>query len=63
MGQSLLAVGRGPSADTTCRGGAGRRLDWRGVLERVDSTWFQGRLPVGPHVRFPALRAADGRRR
>jgi len=63
MGQSLLTVGRGVPADTTCRAGNGERLDWRGVLVRVDSTWFQGRLPVEPHARFPALRRSDARRR
>jgi len=63
MGQSLLAVGRGAPADTTCRAGNGERLDWRGVLGRVDSTWFQGKLPVAPHARFPSLRPSAPRGR
>jgi nitrous oxide reductase accessory protein NosL len=50
MGLSLLAFASRARADSTCAHHGGRLLDWRGVLSLVDSTWFQGRLAVEPHV-------------
>ena len=51
MGQSLLAFGSKASADSACP--SGTPLDWRGVLEQVNSTWFRGGLNVEPHVKLP----------
>ena len=50
MGLSLLAFAGRDRAERACPKHGGRLLDWRGVLTLVDSTWFQGRLAVGPHV-------------
>jgi len=58
MGQSLLAFGSRVSADSTCPAPSGTILDWRGVLEQVNSVWFQGRLAVEPHVKIAASKPA-----
>ena len=50
MGLSLLAFATRARAERACPGHGGRLLDWRGVLALVDSTWFQGKLAVEPHV-------------
>ena len=52
MGQSLLAFGSRASADSTCPAPSGTILDWRGVLEQVNSVWYQGKLAVEPHVKI-----------
>lgn len=54
MGQSLLAFATKAEADSTCPPQRGTRLDWRGVLTQVNSTWFQGKLAVEPHVKLTA---------
>jgi len=56
MGLSLLAFRSRADADTTCPARRGSVLDWRGVLTQVNSRWFQGRLAVEPHVKFPRLK-------
>jgi copper chaperone NosL len=50
MGLSLTAFATRARADSACPHHGGRLLDWRGVLVLVDSTWFQGKLAVEPHV-------------
>lgn len=50
MGLSLMSFGSRTRAERACPHHGGRLLDWRGVLAFVDSTWFQGRLPLEPHV-------------
>jgi len=50
MGLSLLAFASHARADSARSHHGGQRLDWRGVLTLVDSTWFQGKLEVEPHV-------------
>jgi copper chaperone NosL len=50
MGLSLLAFASRTRAERACPRHGGRLLDWRGVLALVDSTWFQGKLAVEPHV-------------
>jgi copper chaperone NosL len=56
MGQSLLAFRTRAEADSTCPAPSGTPLDWRGVLARVNHIWFQDRLAVEPHVKFPRLK-------
>jgi DNA-binding IclR family transcriptional regulator len=58
MGQSLLAFRTRAEADSTCASPHGTVLDWRGVLTQVNTTWFQGKLAVEPHVKFPKLKAS-----
>jgi hypothetical protein len=58
MGQSLLAFRTRAEADSTCPPPRGTVLDWRGVLTHVNATWFQGKLDVGAHVKFPKLKAS-----
>jgi copper chaperone NosL len=58
MGQSLLAFRTSAEADSTCPSPRGTRLDWRGVLTQVNATWFQGKLAVEPHVKFPRLKTS-----
>jgi hypothetical protein len=58
MGQSLLAFRSRAEADSTCPSPRGTRLDWRGVLTQVNATWFQGKLAVEPHVKFPRLKTS-----
>jgi len=50
MGLSLLAYAGRSRAEQACPHHGGRLLDWRDVLALVDSTWFQGKLAVEPHV-------------
>ena len=56
MGQSLLAFATKAEADSTCPPRRGTRLDWRGVLTQVNSTWFQGKLAVEPHVKLASAK-------
>ena len=56
MGLSLIAFRSRAEVDSTCPGPRGTILDWRGVLTQVNGTWFQGKLAVEPHVKFPRLR-------
>ena len=56
MGLSLIAFRSRAEADSTCPGSRGTILDWRGVLVQVNGMWFQGKLAVEPHVKFPRLR-------
>jgi copper chaperone NosL len=58
MGQSLLAFRSRAEADSTCGSLRGTLLDWRGVLTQINSTWFQGKLAVEPHVKFPKLKSS-----
>jgi copper chaperone NosL len=58
MGQSLLAFGSRASADSTCPAPNGTILDWRGVLEQVNSVWYQGKLAVEPHVKIAGAKPA-----
>jgi len=58
MGQSLLAFRSRAEADSTCASPRGTLLDWRGVLTQINSTWFQGKLAVEPHVKFPRLKTS-----
>ena len=51
MGQGLLAVRDTARARATCPRPDGVRLDWKGVLERVNRAWFAGKLPVESHAR------------
>jgi copper chaperone NosL len=50
MGLSLVAFAERARAERACPHPGGHVLDWRGVLAYVDSTWFQGKLAVEPHV-------------
>jgi len=59
MGQSLLAFRSRAEADSTCPSPRGTRLDWRGVLTQINSTWFEGKLAVEPHVKFPRLQSSS----
>ena len=61
MGLSLGAFATRTRAGAACVGGAGRILDWRGVLTLVDSTWFQGRLSVERHLTLPRARRTPSR--
>jgi len=60
MGLSLLAFRSRADADTTCPARRATVLDWRGVLAQVNARWFQGRLAVEPHVKFPRLKPSSG---
>lgn len=59
MGLSLLAFRSRADADTTCPARRGTVLDWGGVLTQVNSRWFQGRLAVEPHLKFPRLKPSS----
>lgn len=59
MGLSLLAFRSRAEADSSCPARRGTVLDWRGVLTQVNSRWFQGRLAVEPHVKFPRLKPSS----
>lgn len=56
MGLSLAAFASRVQAERACSQNSGRVLDWRDVLERVNTTWFQGKLTVAPHAGTHAAR-------